>query len=200
MPDEQSDASIPEEVEDSAVAGASPREAAGVPDDGMPANQGPFVDAGPQRLANTFDWPKRCIFAGLGFVVVAGILISQQTLGWLSAVLVLAVVAACYCAWSWWRGQAWAEIDGDRLTLGNGRTQTQIVASDVVAVRHIMNRQSPDFTLVTTDNRRHTVRTSRLAKGHSSLFRWLLAHAPQATLDRGSVRTREMLENRGLLP
>lgn len=168
--------------------------------DSPPVPADPGADSAPRRLVNTFDWPKRCIFAGLAFVVVAGILIYQQALGWVTAVLVIAVVAGSYCAWSWWRGQAWAEFDGDQLTLGNGRTETRISAADITAVRHIMNRNSPDFALVTADNRRHTMRTSRLATGHSSLFRWLLAYAPQASFDRGSVRTREMLESRGLLP
>ncbi|WP_028707477.1 hypothetical protein [Propionicicella superfundia] len=154
----------------------------------------------PNRLVNTFEWQRRCVFAGIAFVVLAGILVYQQTYGWLQAVLVLALVLGGYCAWSWWRGQHWAEFTGDRLRIGNGTRTQEIRGADVTAVKYIMNRHSPDFALVTSDKKRHTVRTSRLAKGHSSLFRWLLAHAPQASFDKGSVRTRELLETRGLLP
>ena len=39
-----------------------------------------------------------------------------------------------------------------------------------------------------------------LKGGHSTLFAWILAKAPQAELDTGSQRTVERLQSKGLLP
>jgi hypothetical protein len=43
------------------------------------------------------------------------------------------------------------------------------------------------------------VPTALLRTGHSTLFGWLLRHAPQAELDKGSQKTLEELRIRGLV-
>jgi hypothetical protein len=43
------------------------------------------------------------------------------------------------------------------------------------------------------------VPTALLVNGHSTLFGWLLRHAPEAELDKGSQKTLERLRLRGLV-
>lgn len=173
-----------------------------VNDDIAPREGAPDGDDTPvsTRLANTFDWPKHCILAAALGAILVGLLAYRHTNGWVEAALAVTALVGGYCLWTWWRGQHWIEVTGDGLRIGGVRSQVVIHGCDVSAVKYVMNRHSPDFTLVTTDGHKHTVRTSRLEKGHSTLFAWLGEHAPQARSDKGTLRIRQMLETRGLLP
>ncbi len=152
------------------------------------------------RLENTFDWAKHCAIAGALGVIIVGLLANQRTNGWVEAAVVIAVLVAGYCLWAWRRAQQWIEPRGDTLRVGRGPAYVDIAGADVDQVRYVMNRHSPDFTLIVKDGRKHTIRTSHLRTGHSTLFRWLRASAPQATFDKGTLRIEKMLESRGLLP
>lgn len=170
------------------------------------ASDGPDeVGEQPQRgipgapLLNVFDWHKRATIAGVVVVVLAAALVFQNTPGGWQMIGVLLVIGAGYASWSWFKGQHWVQVAGDVLRIGRPGKVVEVEGRDVTAVKYVMNRESPDFTLVTTQGR-YTVHTSRLDKGHSTLFAWLRDHAPQAVLDKRSVRIREMLEIRGLMP
>lgn len=159
----------------------------------------PTADMPSAPLLNLFDWQKRAVGAGLLVIVISALVMFQNVAGWGQLVLVLLIAGGAYAAWSWFKAQHTLQVAGDVLRISRPGKLTEIHGRDVTAVKYVMNRESPDFTLVTTSGR-HTVRTSRLDKGHSTLFGWLQQQAPQAQLDKRSVRIREMLEIRGLLP
>ncbi len=149
-------------------------------------------------LTNLFDWQKRAIIAGVAVVVLAAALVFQNTPGAWQVIGVLLLIGSGYSLWSWFKAQHTVQVRGDVLRIGRPGKVVEVAGRDVTAVKYVMNRESPDFTLV-TERGRYTVHTSRLEKGHSTLFTWLRDHAPQAVLDKRSVRIREMLEIRGLM-
>lgn len=151
-----------------------------------------------QPLINLFDWQKRAIGAALVVVALSAVLIVQNATGAWQVVLVLLVLGGAYAGWSWLKAAHTVQVVGDVLRIHRPGKVVEVAGPDVVAVRYVMNRESPDFKLV-TDTGRHTVHTSRLDKGHSTLFAWLRDHAPQAELDKRTERIREMLVIRGLL-
>jgi hypothetical protein len=157
------------------------------------------ADDFPPPLTNRFGWVRRAVMTGIALVVIGVILLINHPVGWVGVLLTVAVLAAAYSWWAWLRAQHTIQVRGDALRIIGWRRTVDVAGADVTAVRYVMNRESPDFTLVTTEGR-HTVRTSRLEKGHSTLFRWLLDAAPQAELDKRSQRVLELLEIRGLLP
>lgn len=160
--------------------------------------QSPAESAAGTPLVNLFEWQKRAIITALIVVALSAALIVQNVTGWWQVVLVLVLVGGGYAAWSWLRGQHTIRVDGGVLHVGRPGKFKAVRGADVKAVKYVMNRDSPDFTLVTATGR-YTVCTSRLDKGHSTLFAWLRDHAPDAQLDKRSERIREMLQIRGLL-
>jgi hypothetical protein len=70
-------------------------------------------------------------------------------------------------------------------------------------VQQFLTAHGPCYTLTTSDaagkEQRVVAPVALLRTGHSTLFAWILAEAPQAELDRGSTRTLERLRIRGLV-
>ena len=103
------------------------------------------------------------------------------------------------------RTRAYLMVDGSRLTVRNFRDLHTIEASQLISVSEFLSfRRGPSYRLTVRDaegrKHRYVAPTALLRGGHSTLFRWILTHAPQAELDRGSRRTVEQLQIRGLLP
>jgi hypothetical protein len=103
----------------------------------------------------------------------------------------------------WARTRAHLMVDGPRLTVRHVRALQTVEAGTVVAVQQRASASGPVFTLVCRNpdgaQRRVVAPVALLRGGSSTLFRWILEHAPQAELDRRSRRTLDQLRGQGLV-
>jgi len=118
---------------------------------------------------------------------------SHATLG-LAALLVWALYALVV----WGDQRAFMQAMGDELTVRNITRTHTVRGRDVTRVVHQYNGRRPDFQLVTHQGK-VWVPTSRLERGHTTLFTWIDVHAPQAVLDRESTYWREVMQTQELI-
>jgi len=158
--------------------------------------------AHPLELA--YNWRTPSLFASVGAVVCLGVVLRGDGAGRGGVAVVLVLLWAGCLALVWARTRALLMVDGPRLTVRRVRARHTVEAGTVLAVRQRASASGPVFTLVHRAPDGHTRRvvapTALLRGGTSTLFGWILAHAPQAELDRGSRRTLDQLRVKGLLP
>jgi hypothetical protein len=88
------------------------------------------------------------------------------------------------------------------LTTRRWRDYERVEASQVLAVKELPTPAGPSYRLEIEragERDRVTVPTALLLRGPSTLFTWILTQAPDATLDKRSRRTLELLQTRGLV-
>ncbi len=155
-------------------------------------------------LESAYNWRLPVSVSSVGLVLCIGLLARSQTVGWLSAAIVLALCWVAFMGVVWLRTQAYLMVDGDTLTVRSFRTMHEIKGADVVKVIQVLTPSGPSYRLVvrTADGtvQRYGAQTALLRRAHSTLFRWILTWAPQAELDKGSRRTLQTLRERGALP
>lgn len=158
--------------------------------------------AHPLELA--YNWRTPSLFASVGVVACLGVVLRGDGAGRGGVAVVLVLLWAGCLTLIWARTRALLMVDGPRLTVRRVRTPHTLEGSAVLAVRQRASASGPVFTLVHRDadgrTRRVVAPTALLRGGASTLFTWILAHAPQAELDRGSRRTLDQLRVKGLLP
>ena len=154
-------------------------------------------------LELSYNWRPAVTVASVGVVVSVGMVLRSGAPGRGSVAALLVVAWLVLLAVVWARTRAHLEVDGPRLTVRRFRQLHTLEGGQVVRVRQFLTAHGPCYTLVVRgpDGRehRHVAPVALLRTGHSTLFTWLLAHAPQARLDRGSTRTLEQLRVRGLV-
>lgn len=153
-------------------------------------------------LPLSYNWRAPLVFATVGLVACLGILVRGQAVGWVSAAVVLVLAWALYCGVVWLRTRSYLLIEGPVLTTRRWRELERVEAGEVRAVTEVVTPAGPSYRLeVERDGRRHrvTVPTALLHRGPSTLFTWILAQAPHATLDKRSRRTLAQLQTRGLV-
>ena len=158
--------------------------------------------AHPLELA--YNWRTPALFASVGAVVCVGIVLRGSADGRWGVAAVLVVLWALCLALVWARTRVLLVVDGPRLTVRRVHTRHTVHATELVRVRQRPGAAGPSHTLVARgpDGSEHRVvaPVALLRGGYPTLFGWILTHAPQAELDRGSRRTLERLRERGLLP
>jgi hypothetical protein len=101
------------------------------------------------------------------------------------------------------RTRAYLLIDGSRLTVRRFRKFHTFEAADLIAVAEFVTPNGPSYRLTVRTPDGNTTRivapVALLRGGHSALFTWILARAPQATFDKGSLKTVTKLRTRGLI-
>lgn len=155
-----------------------------------------------QPLELSYNWRAPLVFATVGLVACLGILVRGQAVGWLWAAVVLVLCWAAYCGVVWLRTRSYLLVEGSVLTTRRWRDFERVEASQVRAVRELPTPAGPSYRLeVERDGEldRVTVPAALLLRGPSTLFAWILTQAPDATLDRRSRRTLELLQTRGLV-
>ncbi len=157
--------------------------------------------AHPLPLAD--NWRTPAVVTSVGVVVCLGVVLRGDAAGKGGVAVVLVLLWAACLVVVWARSRAYLMADGTRITLRHVRAMHTVEARDLVAVRQRMSASGPVYTLVC---RREDGTTASLVApvallqgGPSTLFRWLLEQAPDADLDRGSRRTVDQLQARGLL-
>jgi hypothetical protein len=158
----------------------------------------------PHPLELSYNWRTPSLFASLGLVVCLGVVLRSGAAGRYGVAAVLVLLWAGCLALVWARTRALLEVDGDRLRVRQVLRTRTVEGAGLVAVRQRPSPSGPSFTLVSRGpdgiEQRAVAPVALLRGGHSTLVRWILAHAPQASLDRGSRRTLEQLQVRGLVP
>jgi hypothetical protein len=155
-----------------------------------------------QPLELNYNWRATLVVATVGLVACIGILVRGQAAGWLSAAVVLVLCWAAYCGVVWLRTRSYLLVEGRVLTTRRWRDFERVEAGQVRAVKELPTPAGPSYRLeVERDGERDrvTVPTALLLRGPSTLFAWILAQAPDATLDKRSRRTLELLQTRGLV-
>jgi hypothetical protein len=157
-----------------------------------------------QPLQLSYNWRVPASVATAAAMVSIALLVRARADGWLSVVLLVVAAWVVYVATVVLRTRAYLMVDGSRLTVRRYRTVHTIEAGQVTAVSEFLTSRGPSYrlTVLDADQRKHRyiAPTALLHGGHSTLFQWILARAPQAELDRGSRRTVERLQIRGLIP
>jgi hypothetical protein len=155
-------------------------------------------------LELSYNWRTPSLFATVGAFICASMLVRAQVRGWLAAASVVLLLWVYFIGVVYLRTRAYLLVEGDRLTVRQYGRFHSISADQLVEVREYLTPHGSSYRLtVRTDDgvtQRVTAPVALLRGGHSTLFAWILAEAPHAELDKGSQRTAERLQSKGLLP
>ncbi|SDD34917.1 hypothetical protein [Auraticoccus monumenti] len=152
----------------------------------------------PGELESSLRWQTGVVVASAAALVLSGVMLRERPPGWAAVVALVLGLLVVYLAVVWSRSRARMAIWGTELTVRRWRQVQAVDASEVTAVRQRLTGLGPDFVVVAGDRRLH-VPTSRVRRGHSSFFEWLLAHGNDPELDRGTRRTLKLVRERGLI-
>jgi hypothetical protein len=145
-----------------------------------------------------YNWRTPIIVSTVGLVACVTLLAGQRTPGWEPTIAVLVCCWAVLVVVVWARTRAYLEVDGATLTVRRFRRKHVLTGPDVVAVRRARTLMGPGYRLV-TGGATHLVGVSMLRDGTQTLLRWIVTHAPQATLDAGTEAAIERLRTQGLV-
>ena len=155
-------------------------------------------------LELSYNWRTPAFIASVAAAICVGALARSQRTGWVSALAVVLGLWALVVGVIYLRTRAYLLIDGSRLTVRRFRRFHTIEAADLMAVAEFVTPNGPSYRLTVRvpegATRRIVAPVALLRGGHSALFTWILARAPQATLDKGSLKTLARLKTRGLIP
>jgi hypothetical protein len=158
----------------------------------------------PHPLELSYNWRTPAFFASLAAAICTGILARGQVTGWVSTLVLVAALWAIVIGVIYLRTRAYLLIDGSRLTVRRFRTFHTIDAADLIAVAQFVTPNGPSYRLTVRarhgETRRIVAPVALLRSGHSALFTWILARAPQAILDKSSQKTVAKLRTQGLIP
>jgi hypothetical protein len=154
-------------------------------------------------LELSYNWRTPAFFASLAAAICVGVLARGQMPGWVSALVVVVALWALIIGVMYLRTRAYLLIDGSRLTVRRFRTFHTFEAADLIAVTEFVTPNGPSYRLTVRapdgGTRRIVAPVALLRSGHPALFTWILARAPQARLDKGSLKTVAKLKTRGLI-
>lgn len=155
-------------------------------------------------LELSYNWRTPAFIASVAAAICVGALARTQKTGWVSALVVVLGLWALIVGVIYLRTRAYLLIDGSRLTVRRFRRFHTIEAADLLAVAEFVTPNGPSYRLTVRAQdgatRRIVAPVALLRGGHAALFTWILARAPQATLDKGSLKTLERLKTRGVIP
>jgi hypothetical protein len=155
-------------------------------------------------LELSYNWRTPAFIASAAGAICVGALARSQMTGWVSALVVVLGLWALVVGVMYLRTRAYLLIDGSRLTVRRFRRFHTIEAADLMAVAEFVTPNGPSYRLTVRAPdeaiRRIVAPVALLRGGHAALFTWILARAPQATLDKGSLKTLARLKTRGVIP
>jgi hypothetical protein len=155
-------------------------------------------------LELSYNWRTPAFIASVAAAICVSALARGQRTGWVSALVVVLALWALIVGLIYLRTRAYLLIDGSRLTVRRFRRFHTIEAADLMAVAEFVTPNGPSYRLTVRapegETRRIVAPVALLRGGHAALFTWILARAPQATLDKSSLKTVARLKTRGLIP
>lgn len=132
-------------------------------------------------------WRPRVVRMGTIVVALFGLALvfgrQWLPLGWMGM-----AVAIVYFGMLWWDNRAHMQAKGRVLSVRNHFRTVEVDAEQVRGLKYQFNGRKPDFTLELASGRSVWVPTSRLERGHSTLFAWVRWFAPDAVLDEKAQR------------
>ncbi|MVA74567.1 hypothetical protein GC722_00735 [Auraticoccus sp. F435] len=152
----------------------------------------------PGELDSSVRWQPPVVVASTAAVVMTLLLVRERAPGWGVVVLLVLALLAVYLLVVWLRTRARMAVSGSTLTVRRWRDVHRVEAAEVTAVRQRLTQHGPDFVLQ-AGGRRVVVPASRVRRGHSAFFDWLLAHGREPELDKGTRRTLQVVRERGLI-
>ena len=154
-------------------------------------------------LEQAYNWRTPATFASLAAVICVAVLLRGRVNGWLPALVVVLGLWVLVVGLIYLRTRAYLIVEGSQLTVRRFREFHTIEAADLVAVNEFLTPSGPCYRLTVRGPDRSTTRVvapvALLRGGHAALFTWILTRAPQAELDKGSLKTVARLRNRGLI-
>jgi hypothetical protein len=155
-------------------------------------------------LELSYNWRTPAFIASVAAAICVSALARGQRTGWVPALVVVLALWALIVGLIYLRTRAYLLIDGSRLTVRRFRRFHTIEAADLMAVAEFVTPNGPSYRLTVRapegETRRIVAPVALLRGGHAALFTWILARAPQATLDKSSLKTLARLKTRGLIP
>lgn len=152
-----------------------------------------------EPLVNSYHAEVRLIISGLLFLAIIVFVLVKGQAGGIGSAVALVGLWSLYGVPVWLRGRVGLRVDGSRAEVHGLFRSVAFQGSDVATVKREFAGRSPDVRLGLRDGRKVYVVTSRLEKGHSTLFEWLRRYAPDATYDPKAIDLRDMLVTRGLM-
>ena len=155
-----------------------------------------------QPLPLSYNWRAHLVFASVALLFCLALLVRGRPVGWVSVGIVLVACWLVYCGVVWVRTRSFLLVEGRVLTTRHWRTLERVDGAQVRAVKEVVTPAGPSYRLqVDRDGVLSwvTVPTALLRGGQSTLFLWILSQAPDATMDKRSRRTLEVLQTRGLV-
>ncbi|RCK70317.1 hypothetical protein DT076_06595 [Desertihabitans brevis] len=152
----------------------------------------------PGELDSNQRWQPHVVVASVAAVVLSGLLARGGAPGWPAVVALVLLLLAGYLLLVWLRTRARMAVDGGVLTVRRWSAVHRVRAEEVTGVRQRLSSQGPDFRL-DVGGRTVFVPASRVRRGHSVFFDWLLEGNPGVPLDRGTARTLDVVRSRGLI-
>jgi hypothetical protein len=154
-------------------------------------------------LELSYNWRTPAFIASVAAAICVSALARGQRTGWVSALVVVLALWALIVGLIYLRTRAYLLIDGSRLTVRRFRRFHTIEAADLMAVAEFVTPNGPSYRLTVRapdgETRRIVAPVALLRGGHAALFTWIQAQSPQATLDKGSLKTLTRLQTRGLI-
>ncbi len=150
-------------------------------------------------LELSYNWRTPIIVSTVGLVACVTLLVSQRTPGWEPTIAVLVGCWVVLVVVVWCRTRAYLEVDGGTLTVRRFHRKHVVAGREVTGVRRTRTLAGPGFRVTVTGGGSHLVGVSLLRDGTPTLLRWLVAHAPQATLDAATEASIERLRTQGLV-
>ncbi len=154
-------------------------------------------------LELSYNWRTPAFFASIAAAICVGVLARGRVTGWVSALVVVVALWALIIGVIYLRTRAYLLIDGSQLTVRRFRKFHTVQAADLMAVTEFATPNGPSYRLTVRapdgETRRIVAPVALLRSGHSALFTWILARAPQARLDMSSLKTVAKLKTRGLI-
>lgn len=151
----------------------------------------------------SYNWQTPAIVSSVAAIACAGFVLRSATPGRVPVALLVVLLWLLFLAVVWARTRAYLEVDGSRLTVRRFRNRHTVEGHQVQRVEQYLTANGPSYRLRVRQPdgrvRRVPAPVALLRAGHSTLFTWILAEAPQAELDRGSARTLDQLRVRGLV-
>jgi hypothetical protein len=154
-------------------------------------------------LELSYNWRTPAFFASIAAAICVGVLARGRVTGWVSALVLVVALWALIIGVIYLRTRAYLLIDGSQLTVRRFRKFHTVQAADLMAVTEFVTPNGPSYRLTVRapdgETRRIVAPVALLRSGHSALFTWILARAPQARLDMSSLKTVAKLKTRGVI-
>lgn len=154
-------------------------------------------------LPLAYRWQTPTLVASAGAFACVGFVLRGSAPGRWSAAAGVVGLWLLFLLVVWARTRASMVVDGPRLRVRNVRAEHTVEGAQLVRVEQFLTAHGPSYRLRVREEdgrvRRRTAPVALLRGGHAALFTWVLAHAPQAELDRGATRTLQQLRARGLV-